>query len=45
MAKSKTIKINYAQTKTDPEIIQQRIKKAFDILFNETDNQNTTDKI
>jgi len=39
MTNPKKIKIKYTQVKTDPEIIEQHINEAFDILFNETIKQ------
>ena len=45
MPKLKKMKIKYVQIKADPEEIQRRLDKAYDILFNETYNQNTTNKI
>lgn len=44
MPKLRKMKIKYTQIKADPEIIEQHINKFFDILFNETYNQNTTNK-
>jgi hypothetical protein len=44
MAKSKMIKIKYTQVKAEPEEIQRRLDKAFNILFSETLKQKYNNK-
>jgi hypothetical protein len=37
MSKPKKLKIKYVQAKADPEEIQRRLSRAYDVLFNEVD--------